>query len=131
MAVPPHHGVMGSHCTGFLDQSNYPQPTGTRPVTMVVGSSAVPSPYHDVSGGSPMAPTTSWSPGTRQPTIRREERESQFSPRRSLDCWLHAGAVITPMCRAINRNKLNYRLRSGQAGASHESGSGRPSVLGT
>src|SRR5207245_180676 len=32
IAVPPHHGVMGSHFTGFLDQSNYPQPTGTRPV---------------------------------------------------------------------------------------------------
>jgi ABC-type dipeptide/oligopeptide/nickel transport system permease component len=34
MAVPPHHGVMGSHCTGFLDQSNYPQPTGTRPLVV-------------------------------------------------------------------------------------------------
>src|SRR6266516_6991751 len=31
MAVPPHHGVMGSNFTGFLDQSNYPQPTGTQP----------------------------------------------------------------------------------------------------
>src|SRR5262245_49438828 len=31
MAVPPHHGVMESHCAGFLDQSNYPQSTGTGP----------------------------------------------------------------------------------------------------
>jgi GNAT superfamily N-acetyltransferase len=32
---------MGSHFTGFLDQSNYPQPTGTRPRTLEAAPTCV------------------------------------------------------------------------------------------
>src|SRR5215475_15133767 len=31
MAVPPHHGMIGGHCTWFSGRSNYPQATGTLP----------------------------------------------------------------------------------------------------
>ena len=34
---------MGSHFTGFLDQSNYPQPTGTRPATEVLACLQAPA----------------------------------------------------------------------------------------
>src|SRR5712691_13122523 len=33
MAIPPHHGVIGEHCTRFWGRRNYPQAGGTRPAT--------------------------------------------------------------------------------------------------
>src|SRR5215472_11488400 len=32
---PPHHGMIGRHCTWFSGRDNYPQRRGTRPVADV------------------------------------------------------------------------------------------------